>query len=118
VPDEQRVTAGQTGEALWQIVPARHYRAIYQDRNNPHVAGQSGLDFQLDDVVGIIQPPMAPHVGHSQPVRANDRNKNLAGRHRAADFLGEVHTWLDGGHIDEDPAFAETIGQTVRQPAS
>ena len=67
---------------------------------------------------GIIQPPTAPLVGRGQPVRADDRQQHLAGRHRADDFLGEVHARLDSVHIDEDLALAETIGQAVIQPAS
>ena len=118
MPDEQRVTAGQAGQALRQILPARHDRALYQDRNDPHVAGQCGLDFQPDDVVWIIQPPAALLIGCGQPGRADDRQQHLAGRHRAADFLGEVHARLDRVYIDEDLALAETIGQAVRQPAS
>ena len=118
MPDEQRVTAGQTGQALRQIFPARHDRALHQDRNDPHAAGQGGLDFQPDDVIWIIKPPTAPLVGRGQPVRADDRQQHLAGRHRAEDFLGEVHARLDRVHIDEDLALAEPIGQAVIQPAS
>ena len=118
VPNRQRIAAGQTGEALRQILPARHDRALDQDRNDPHVAGKGGLDFQPDDVVWIIKPPTAPLVGRGQPLRADDRQQHPAGRHRAEDFLGEVHARLDRVHIDEDLALAETIGQTVIQPAS
>lgn len=31
-----------------------------QDRNDPHVAGQGGLDFQPDKVIWIVKPPTAP----------------------------------------------------------
>lgn len=91
---ELNLAAGQTGEALRQIVPARHDRVPDQDRNDPHVAGQGGLDFQPDKVIWIVKPPTAPLLGGGQPLRADD-HKHLAGRHRTADRLGEVHARLD-----------------------
>ena len=118
VPDEQCVAAGQKGQALRQILPARHDRALDQDRDDPHAAGQGGLDFQPDDVVGIVEPPGAALIGGGQPVRADDCQQHPAGRDRAEDFLGEVHARLDRVDIDEDLALAETIGQPVSQSAS
>ena len=96
-----------------QILPVRHDRALDQDRDDPHVAGKGGLDFQPDNVIWVIKPSAAPLVGGGQPVRADDRQQHLAGRHRAADFLGEVNARLDRVHIHEDLALAKTIGQAV-----
>lgn len=63
MPDEHRVTAGQSRKALWQIVLARHCRISCQDRNDTHTADQGRLDFQPYEVISIIQPPTAPLVG-------------------------------------------------------
>jgi hypothetical protein len=63
MPDVQRIAAGKGGQAFRQIIPAWHNRALDQDRNDPHVASQGRLDFEPDDVVGIIQSPLAPLVG-------------------------------------------------------
>lgn len=76
MPNEQRVAAGETGEALRQLVPARHGRVLCQDRDDPHAAGQGSLDLQPDPVVGVIQPPTAPPAGRGQPIRADDRDIN------------------------------------------
>ena len=76
------------------------------------------FDFQQDEVIGIIQPPTAPAVGRGQPGRADNCHEHLAGRHRPGDFLGKVQARLDRVHIDEDLAFAETIDESVIQPAS
>lgn len=75
VPDKERVTPGQPGQALRQILPTRHDRAFNKDRNDPHAAGQGSLNFQPDDVIGIIQPPITPLVDRGQPSRADDRQQ-------------------------------------------
>jgi hypothetical protein len=117
VPDEQRVAAGQTGQAVGQICPPRHDRALDQDRNDQHAAGKGGLDLQPDKVIWIIQSAVAPLIGCGQPARADDRQQYLAGRHCTADFLGEVNTRPDRIDIHEDLAVTEPIGQAVSQPA-
>lgn len=79
VPDDKRVATGQTSQALRQIVVARHNRTLDQDRDDPHITGQGGLDFQPHDVARIIQPPSAPLIGCGQPGRADERQQHLAG---------------------------------------
>jgi hypothetical protein len=118
MPNDECVAPGQAGEALRQVLSMRHGRAVYQDRNDSHAAAKGGLDFQSDEVVGIIKLPTALLVGCGQPVRADDCHKHFARRHRAENFLGEVHTRLDRVHIDENLALTETIGQAVIQSAS
>lgn len=113
VPDRQRVAVGQVGQALRQVLSARHDRALCQDRDDAHVAGEGSLDLQPDDIVGIIQPPAASVIGCGQPARPDDRQHYLARIHRAEDRLGEIGAWLDRGHIDEDLVLAETTGQAV-----
>ena len=118
MPDNQPVPAGQARQALGKIIPARHDRALDQDRDNPYCASQGSLNFQPHNIIGIIQPPTAALVGRDQPRRADDRQQHRAGRHRAADLRGEVHAQLDRVHIDENLALAEPIGQAVIQPSS
>jgi hypothetical protein len=116
VADGQRVAAGQTGQAIRQILAGWHGRALDQDRDNPNATGQCCLNLQPDDVIGIIQPAAAAPVGRDQPGRADDRQQHPAGCHRAEDLLSEIHAELDRVHIDENLVLAETISQSVMQP--
>jgi hypothetical protein len=109
MPDRESITAGKTSETSRQVFPAWHDRALDQDRNDSYAAVKGGLDFQPDDIVWISKPPPAPFVGCGQPVRADDRQQHLAGRHRAEDLLGEVNARLDRIHIHEDLTLAEPI---------
>jgi hypothetical protein len=117
VPYIERVTAGEIGDALGQILPVRHYSVLNQDRNDPHVPGESSLDFQPHDVVRVVKTPTAPPVRCGQPVRTDDHQQYLAGRHRAVDGLGEVSARLDLVHVDEDPARSETLSEAIVQSA-
>jgi hypothetical protein len=41
------------------------------------------------------------------------RQQHLAGRHRAADRLGEVHAQLDRVHIEEDLALTDLVYRSM-----
>jgi hypothetical protein len=56
----QRLAAHQLGQAVRQLVGARHPCAVDQDRDNPDVARQRRLEFQPHEVVGIVEPARTP----------------------------------------------------------
>jgi hypothetical protein len=58
---------------------------LYEDRDDPDVPGQGGLDFQAYKVVGVVKPAPAMLVSDGQPLIADQHEHHVAGAHRPGD---------------------------------
>jgi hypothetical protein len=95
----------------------RHAGPIHQDRDDPDVARQGGLDLQAHEVIGVIETTLPMCIGDRQPLLTDQRQQHVAGPDRSGDHLHEVIAQLDGVHVLEDLVAAEAVGQSVVQPA-
>ena len=99
-----RLPVDEIAHVLWQIVPARHRRAVDQDRDHGDVLLERRLDFDAYPIVGVAEPRLARAVV-PHPVGADDGEKDIAIVEHPFDVIAEVdadrrrivieeHDWL------------------------
>ena len=113
----QRLTAGQPGQAVRQLVGRRHRGPIDQNRDDADVTRQGGLDLQPDEVIGVVEarrPCSSVIVSHWFPISASE---DVAGSDRAGDHLDEVVAQLDRVDVLEDLPAAVVVRESLVQPA-
>ncbi len=73
VPSRQRL------QARWQVDFSRHACAVEEDRDYPDVATEGDLDFQTDEITGVIEAPLCVFASAGQPFFTDDGDQYRAG---------------------------------------
>ena len=87
--DHGRLPVDEIAHVLGQIVPARHRRAVDQDRDHGDVLLERRLDLDAHPIVGVAEPRLARAVV-PHPVGADDGEKHVATVEHALDVIAEV----------------------------
>jgi hypothetical protein len=94
--DHGRLPIDEVAHVLRQIVPARHRRAVDQDRDHGDVLLERRLDLDAHPIVGMAEPRLARAVV-PHPAGADDGKQHVATVEHPLDVVAEVDA--DRGRI-------------------
>lgn len=109
------VAPREGAQSFGQILLARHLGIVNQHRDHPDAAAERRLQFNADEILGIVETARAGLVGRVEPSPADHRKHDVAGRHLLIEHLDEIEPGLDRVDIHEQLAGGKVIFKTVEQ---
>jgi len=104
-------------QVVGQVLGTRHRRLLHEHRNDGDVALERACRLESDEIIGVVQAPLAFSVGGAQPALADDGEQHAAGSDLLLDDAAKVAARLDSGDVHEDGIPAEALAQVLKQAA-